>query len=409
MANRANIWLVIHLSASFLLLFTAFGSCQNVVSEAYTLNNYGNLGFYTLWAIYLSAAVCSLFATPIISKFGSRKSIQVGSFWYFVWVVSGILPIILESSSTTRIIVYIAMMLSGMIIGFGGSLIWVGQGKYMTDWCAPENKGFYFGLFWWIYMNSQVIGNLISAFILDIFSQIVFFSIMSGFALLGSISFLFLLIPQKQNKNESLIKSQELSRDFKVNEPLISEATENSNNSYISKDRNESNMSTMSAIKLFATLQMMKINAHIAVGSVILSIFSGFLVKMISNTVTNEADKLPKSLYCMIVFGLGEISGAYAIGKFIDFTSNRAGVVCSLLFVILTYSTLIYTHSRNSYDIFWFITAYMIGILDSIVSTVNGSICSTEFISDDRNQGSIEPFAIYIDNHNFYSLIDFKS
>ena len=167
-------------------------------------------------------------------------------------------------------------------------------------------------------------------------------------------------------------------------------------------------MSTMSAIKLFATLQMMKINAHIAVGSINLSIFSGFLVKMISNTVTNEADKLPKSLYCMIVFGLGEISGAYMIGKFIDFTSNRAGVVCSLLFVILTYSTLIYTHSRNSYDIFWFITAYMIGSLDSIVSTVNSSICSTEFISDDGNQGSIEPFAIYIDNHNIYNLTDFK-
>ena len=357
MSNKVNIWLVIHLSASFLLLFTAFGSWQNIVSEAYTLNNYGNLGFYTLWAIYLSCAVFSFISTPIISKLGPRKSIQIGSFWYFVWVVSGLLPVVLESTSTIKIIIYVVMMLSGILIGFGASLIWVGQGKYITDCSVSENKGLYFGLFWWIYMNSQVIGNWISAFILDIFSQFVFFSIMSGFALLGFISFLFLSIPLNQNIstnpiNESLTKSPEISSS-NISDNQQSIATfESIKINKTSKINRTDQANINSTIKLFVTCQMMKVNALIIVGGIVLGVFSGFLVKMISNTIPSENEKLSKSLYCMMVFGFGEILAGYAIGKFIDYTNNRSGVVCSLISVILAFLSLIYTHSRDSYDVF---------------------------------------------------------
>lgn len=110
---------------------------------------------------------------------------QLGSFCYFIWVLCGLLPVTLERSETVKIIVYIVMMSSGVVIGFGASMIWVGQGKYVTECTVPENKGLYFGLFWCIFMSSQVLGNLISAFILKLFSQLIFFSIMSGFALLG--------------------------------------------------------------------------------------------------------------------------------------------------------------------------------------------------------------------------------
>ena len=140
---------------------------------------------------------------------------------------------------------------------------------------------------------------------------------------------------------------------------------------------------------------MMKINGHIAVGSIILGLYSGFLVKMISNTIPNEDEKLYKSLYCMIVFGVGEILAAFAVGKLIDYTNNRVGAVCSLISVILGFLSLIYTHSRNSHDIFWFLTAFLLGVGDSVTSTANSSICSFEFTTDDKKQGSIESFAIY--------------
>ena len=59
--------------------------------------------------------------------------------------------------------------------------------------CANEsNKGKFNGLFWLIYMNSQIIGNLIAAFVLGNTNQLVYFGLMSGFALAGMIIFMFL-------------------------------------------------------------------------------------------------------------------------------------------------------------------------------------------------------------------------
>ena len=45
MADSSNLFKVIHVGFSFLFLFTAFGTCQNIVSEAYDQNGYGTLGF----------------------------------------------------------------------------------------------------------------------------------------------------------------------------------------------------------------------------------------------------------------------------------------------------------------------------------------------------------------------------
>lgn len=149
-----------------------------------------------------------------------------------------------------------------------------------------------------------------------------------------------------------------------------------------------------STASLFVTCQMMKINAFTTVGGIVLAIYSGFMVKMISNTIENKDEKLSKSLYCMMVLGVGEITGAFAIGKLIDITSNRVGVLCTLVSVILAFSSLVYTHSRNSYDAFWFLTALLFGLVDSFISTVGNSINGSEFMSDDGKKGVIEPFAI---------------
>lgn len=54
-----------------------------------------------------------------------------------------------------------------------------------------------------------------------------------------------------------------------------------------------------------------------------------------------------------------------------------------------------YTHSRDQYDAFWFVSAFLWGLSDSTCCTVISSICGSEFLSDDGKQGSIEPFAIF--------------
>lgn len=80
MEKHLNIWHVVHVACSYLLLFTAFSTCQNVVSEVYDQKNYGSLGFFTLSVLYMTFAFSSLASGPIVGYLGPRRSMQLGSF-----------------------------------------------------------------------------------------------------------------------------------------------------------------------------------------------------------------------------------------------------------------------------------------------------------------------------------------
>ena len=199
MAENQNLLKVIHISLSFFLLFTAFYWCANVVSEVYSQNHYGSLGFYTIAALYLSFAFSSLTCGPIVAKLGYIRSIQLGAFWYLVWVAAGILPVTLKKTDSVTKLVWSIMILAAILNGFGASILWVGQGIYVSRCCNTENSGLYFGLFWSLLMFSQIFGNLMAAFVIDLFSQTVMFSVMAFFSFFGVWSFLFLRKPEAVN------------------------------------------------------------------------------------------------------------------------------------------------------------------------------------------------------------------
>mmetsp|Transcript_23295 Transcript_23295/g.25835 ORF Transcript_23295/g.25835 Transcript_23295/m.25835 type:complete len:127 (+) Transcript_23295:163-543(+) len=60
-------------------------------------------------------------------------------------------------------------------------------------------------------------------------------------------------------------------------------------------------------LKMMMEVKMLKIVCLISLSGVILAFYSGFLVKLIANTVEDPSQKLNKALYCMIVFGVGEV------------------------------------------------------------------------------------------------------
>lgn len=298
---------------------------------------------------------------------------QIGSFCYFVWVICGLLPVSLGHSPTNTIIVWVVMIISAVIIGFGASLLWVGQGIYVTDCSTDENNGFHFGLFWCILMFSQILGSVIAAFILGIFSQKVFFIIMGCFAFLGFTLFLFLAEPVKEDATSS-IHSQTQSRSSgqsdsqdrtggSESEPLLDSLEHDINTSAPNSSLPQVNL--RSTVRMLFTVKMLKVLMLMIASGLVLAVYSGLLVKMISNTIEDKDSKLTKSLYCMIVFGVGEVLGAIVIGKIIDFASNKAGVFCVMIIFAVTTAVSVYTHSRNHYDVFWFFTAFAWGFTDS--------------------------------------------
>jgi MFS family permease len=54
-----------------------------------------------------------------------------------------------------------------MLNGFGAGILWTAQGEYVTECATEETKGFYFSYFFIIFMISQIIGNLVAAFVLE--------------------------------------------------------------------------------------------------------------------------------------------------------------------------------------------------------------------------------------------------
>jgi hypothetical protein len=94
-------------------------------------------------------------------------------------------------------------MILSAVSGFLGSLLWVAEGKYISDCATEETKGFYFSYFWAFYMQSQIFGNLIAALILGEMDQVSYFGIMAFVAFVASFSFGFLKKPLKVNADES--------------------------------------------------------------------------------------------------------------------------------------------------------------------------------------------------------------
>lgn len=210
----------------FFLLFIAFNSAANLSSKAMKEDNLGNLGFISLATLYCVFAFTSFFSTAIVNKIGVRVSHVIGGLCYFFWVFCFIAPAFLHDYPHSSLFllnktfIKVIVILSAAVNGFGAGILWVAQGKYMSDCCNQTNKGFFMSYFWAWFMMSQVFGNLIAALVLGNGSQSTYYITMSVISFCGSMTFLLLRKPIKTDPEESrqLVQSEErLSSDQVIN------------------------------------------------------------------------------------------------------------------------------------------------------------------------------------------------
>jgi MFS family permease len=134
----------------------------------------------------------------------------IGGLWNATWIIQFIIPSmrnrdILMGENVSSLwyfsdsFYYTLNMVISIISGFLSTILWVAEGKYITECATEETKGFYFSYFWAFYMASQCIGNLIAGIIIGSLNQVIYFYIMSGLSILASISFAFLGSPEKEN------------------------------------------------------------------------------------------------------------------------------------------------------------------------------------------------------------------
>jgi MFS family permease len=165
-------------------------------------------------------------------------------------------------------LIEVLIVLTAAINGFGAGILWVAQGKFISECACDENKGFFNGYFWCFFMASNITGNVIAALILRSgANQSTLFIVFSVLSVLGSIVFLLLKQPKKP-EYEYLIGQIEISE---VSDPI--------------KDVKDT-------FALLISPKMLLVTPMIIWSSISLAIYGSILISLMTRTMQNNPDFL---------------------------------------------------------------------------------------------------------------------
>ncbi|RZC76058.1 hypothetical protein C5167_000807 [Papaver somniferum] len=145
------------LSSAFLLIFLAYGAAQNLQS---TVNTEQNLGTTSLGISYVSFTFFSLFSSTTVRLLGSKNALILGTTGYWLYVAANLTPS------------WYSMGPAAIYLGFCASIIWVGQGTYLTSAARSHANdsqlhegtviGNFNGEFFGMFASRQFFGNLLT-------------------------------------------------------------------------------------------------------------------------------------------------------------------------------------------------------------------------------------------------------
>lgn len=152
MFNR-SLYNIILVSLGFLLNQSAFNSILN--AQEYIMDEIKNYtdtyrasGYLGNCISFAVLAVGNCVVPPLVSFMGARLTMFVGMFLYFLFVVQFLTYI--------DWLFYFGCVLSG----FGGALMWIAQGDFITHNSTDQTINRNTGIFWAIFQLSAIFGNL---------------------------------------------------------------------------------------------------------------------------------------------------------------------------------------------------------------------------------------------------------
>ncbi|KAH6944143.1 hypothetical protein HPB50_002048 [Hyalomma asiaticum] len=150
-------------SMSFLLLFTAYQSMQNLQSS---LNPEAGLGTASLATIYVALVLSCMFVpTYMIRRLGLKYTMVASVVMYMLYFVANMEPS------------WYTLLPASLLLGMGGAPLWTSKCAYLTYLAqeyadlvgaldsAPFVAGF-FGVFFMLFQTTQIWGNLIAFIVL---------------------------------------------------------------------------------------------------------------------------------------------------------------------------------------------------------------------------------------------------
>lgn len=118
------------LGFSFMMMFTAFNSLQNMISSLYEALGLGPLGQISLFCIYGAFGATTLISSFMIEKFGYKKIMFFSGLGYAFFELTGLLVTSCKNEDSydgvcSEGFIYFIVLLGALVCGFSAALIWV--------------------------------------------------------------------------------------------------------------------------------------------------------------------------------------------------------------------------------------------------------------------------------------------
>ena len=357
-----NIYIVWYLGFVFMLLFSAYNTAQNMISEIYSQKlNLSYLGNVTLMVIYILLGSTNIFVGKIMDYLSFKWAMFIATWGYIVFLTAGAIACSCEDDQSASYcsegsLVAINVIFAA-ILGLLACIIWIAVTGYVSALCDEGNKAKYFGIFWALVQSSQFLGNIITAVVLAYVSHLVYFLILLFLAIFAA--FMFLLLPHVEKPAE---QSEKKSLSEKV------------------KD----------FFKYFKWHEMQVFSIFCCFSGIIMGFYTGFLYKVIKHSIADagDSDLNQKTAFVFICLGVFEFIGGMfnsyvgdKMNKYVMGTISTLIVELALLFSIIAYY-------EQSYLLCFFAAAGW-GAGECICNSIINAILTTDM------GNKLECFAIY--------------
>lgn len=137
------------LSICFFIIFFAYNGVQQFLTPYFSDLGAVKTGFWSLILIYLFLLITNFFSGFIVSRFGVKKCLILGSLFYSLFIFCLV--------SQNHYFIY----LTSALLGFGASILWTAQGTLLVRASAENNYGRNSGLFSTIFHLGSVLGIIV--------------------------------------------------------------------------------------------------------------------------------------------------------------------------------------------------------------------------------------------------------
>ena len=152
--------------------------------------------------LYCSFGMFSFVSLPLVKLLGAKWSLVTGTLCYSLYLASFWLAALRHENKTSEKFYFNAGLIAALVMttaclgGFGASILWVAQGSYLSECANQKNKGLFNSFFWAVYMSTQIIGNILAAFVIVTVRQSHFYMVVTALTIAASGVFLFLRAPK---------------------------------------------------------------------------------------------------------------------------------------------------------------------------------------------------------------------